>query len=229
MILGLAALLFLIPAAPARAHSNSPHLFESVPDQITLAHLAHGIEVEMIDHDANLRLVNKSGNEVIVMGYDGEPYARLAANGEVFLNQRSPAYFLNQDRYATTPVEASADPEAPAKWVKQSDDGTLIWFDRRSHSMSDQVPAVVDDTSVSQPVRDYQIPLRVNGEPAKLGGTLYWNGQSEFPMGIVAGLLIVTAMCAGLGFLGIEALRRAEPESHGASGGEVAPSPGPPQ
>jgi hypothetical protein len=205
----------LLPmVTPAGAHSDSSHLFESIPEQITPSGLAQGIEFEMLDYDASLRLRNGSDKEVIVMGYDGEPYAMLAANGEVFLNTRSPAYFLNQDRYATTPVGRSADPEAPARWKKQGNDGTLVWFDRRSHSLDDEAPAVVEDTASPQVVRDYRIPLEINGQPAGLSGTLYWSGQNEFPMGIVAGLLVITAMCAGLGFLGIEALRRAGPESH---------------
>lgn len=213
----LAALAFigslcLLPVTPAAAHTDSSHLFESVPEEITPSRLAEGIEFEMLDYDARLRLKNGSDKEVIVMGYEGEPYAKLAPDGTVSLNTLSPAYFLNQDRYATTPVEESADPKAPPRWEKQSDDGTLVWFDRRSHSMSDAVPEVVEDPAVTQAVRDYRIPLKVDGEPAELSGILYWTGQSNFPMGTVAGLLIATAMCAGLGFMGIEALHRADPE-----------------
>lgn len=204
--------LFLLPAAPAGAHTDSSHLFESTPKEITPARLAEGIEFEMLDYDARLRLKNGGDREVIVMGYEGEPYAKLAPDGTVYLNTLSPAFFLNQDRFATTPVEESADPKAPPRWEKQSDDGTLTWFDRRSHSLTEEMPDVVEDPASTQAVRDYRIPLKVDGEPAELSGTLYWSGQSNFPMGTVAGLLIATAMCAGLGFMGIEALHRAGPE-----------------
>ncbi len=225
MVIGAVVASVFLLAAPASAHVSSSHLFESVPEEITPASLGRGIEFEVLDYDARLRIENGSGKEVIVMGYDGEPYAKLAADGGVFLNTRSPAYFLNQDRYATTPVGPAADPKAPPAWEKRGDDGTLTWFDQRIHSLADQPPAGIEDTAEPQAMRDYRVPLEIDNQPAKLSGTLYWSGdRSNFPMEIVAGLLVITAMCAGLGFLGIEALHRAGPESSLTEPGPASPT-----
>jgi hypothetical protein len=214
-LLVLVALLpFLLSASPAHGHEASSHDFESIPEAIDPPALGTGIGFEMLDYDARLVLRNDSGRSVVVMGYEGEPYARLDPDGGVYLNSRSPAFYLNQDRYARTPVDPSADPSAAPEWVREADDGTLIWYDRRSHTMSSARPASVEDPAEPQVLRDYRIPLEIDGEPAALKGTLYWSGQSEFPMAIVAGLLVATFMCAGLGVFAIEAMRRGDPEDH---------------
>jgi hypothetical protein len=217
-VFGLLVLAALIPlvlyASPAQAHKASSHDFESIPEAISPSGLGTGIEFEMLDYDARLRLRNNSGREVVVMGYDGEPYARLDADGGVYLNSRSPAFYLNQDRYAQTAVDPSADPSASPEWVHEADDGTLTWYDKRSHTLSRAMPAEVKDPAEPQALREYKIPLEVDGAPAKLTGTLYWSGQNEFPMAIVAGLLVATFLCAALGVFAIEAMRRGSPDDH---------------
>jgi len=80
--------------------------------------------------------------------------------------------------------------------------------------MQTGAPPGLEDTTQPQPVKDYSIPLEVDGQPAELKGTLYWSGKSEFPMGIVAAFIV-----AMLGVFAIEAVRRSPeeaPESHPA-------------
>ncbi|MBK8294887.1 MAG: hypothetical protein IPK93_09035 [Solirubrobacterales bacterium] len=213
--MGVLALILLL-AAPVQAHKASSHDFESVPESIVPPALGAGITFEMTDYDSQIRLQNDSGREVVVKGYDGEPYARLDPDGAVYLNSRSPAFYLNQDRYARTAVDPSADPSAPPKWVRQATEGEFSWFDKRSHSMQTGPPPSIEDTTQPQAVKDYGIPLEVDGQPAELKGTLYWSGKSEFPMGIVAGLLVATFICAMLGVFALEAVRRSPEESPGS-------------
>ncbi|MBK5231853.1 MAG: hypothetical protein JJE13_02575 [Thermoleophilia bacterium] len=210
--------LLLLPAASVQAHKASSHDFESIPESIVPPALGAGIKFEMIDKDSRIRLRNDSGRELVVKGYDGEPYARLDPDGAVYLNSRSPAFYLNRDRYARTPVDPSADPSAPPKWVRQAVEGELTWFDKRSHLLKTGVLPGIENTAAPQAVRDYSIPLEVDGQPAELKGTLYWSGRSEFPMGIVAGLLVATFICAMLGVFAIEAVRRTPEESPGSRG-----------
>jgi hypothetical protein len=206
-LVGLVLALCLL-APSAQAHQFSSHDFESVPGPVVPAALATGITVEMIDYDDQVRLRNNSGKQVIVEGYDGEPYARLEPDGGVFLNSSSPAFYLNQDRYATTPVGPTADPEADPVWVAEADDGTLTWFDKRSHYMGQGTPPAVVDPEQPQNLGKWEIPISVAGSPARLTGTLYWSGKTPFPMEVVAGLLVATFLVAGLGALSVEALRR---------------------
>lgn len=164
----------------------------------------------MLDHDSRMWLRNDSGKVVFVKGYDGEPYARFDPDGGVYLNSLSPAFYLNQDRYAQTPVDPSADPSAPPKWVRKADDGELAWFDKRTHYMSTATPPGLDDPEGPEKLRTYKVPLEVDGRPAAIEGTLFWSGKSEFPMEILAGLLVATFIVAGLGVFAIEAVRRSE-------------------
>ncbi len=68
-------------------------------------------------------LESDGGEEVVILGYDGEPYLRFTADG-VFRNTRSPATYLNEDRFANVTVPASADPEAPPEWERVSSSQT---------------------------------------------------------------------------------------------------------
>ncbi|MBK5111253.1 MAG: hypothetical protein JJE10_07805 [Thermoleophilia bacterium] len=203
------ACLFLlaVPVPHGQAHRAS-HPFESVLDGISPEVLGEGIEAEMLDFDSQIRLKNGSGKSIVVRGYDGEPYARLDPGGGVFLNSRSPAYFLNSDRYARTPVDPAADPSARPQWVRVADDGELVWFDHRSHYMKSGTPPGLEDPGRREKLFDYRIPLTVGGSEAALNGTLYWAAGSRFPMGIVAGLLVATSLCAGFGYFAIRAIRR---------------------
>lgn len=204
--------ILLLPVAPVQAHKSASHDFESIPSGIEPPALGTGIEIEMVDYDSRVRLRNNSGKEVIVEGYDGEPYARLDPDGGVYLNSRSPAFYLNQDRNARTEVDPSADPSAPPEWERQADNGELTWYDKRTHTLKTGMPSDVKNPAEPAVIRKYGIPLRIGGQPAELKGTLFWSGHAEFPMGIVAGLLVATFLVAALGVFSIEAVRRAGPE-----------------
>ena len=95
----LALFIFAILPGMASAHQGNPN-FRSEIDSITPARLGQGIQLEIVNFDDHVRLVNKSGKEVVIKGYDGEPYARISADGTVEVNLNSPAYYLNEDRFA---------------------------------------------------------------------------------------------------------------------------------
>jgi len=70
-----------------------------------------GLDVRVVGGDDRLRLENRSATEVVVLGYDGEPYLRIGRNA-AFHNLRSPASYLNRDRFARVSVPLRADPGA---------------------------------------------------------------------------------------------------------------------
>jgi hypothetical protein len=187
-----AGLLCAIAAAPVSAHQGNPNM-RSIPHGITPA--VKGVQIQVLNNDDRFELDNRSGKTILIEGYDSEPYARLLPNGTVEVNKRSPAYFLNNDRYAQIKVPPSASATAPPQWSVEAKTGRFQWHDHRMHWMAKTTPPQVKDKHKKTKIFNYKIPLRVNGQPAALNGTLWWVGPQggSFP----AGAAIAFALIAG--------------------------------
>ena len=119
-----------------------------------------GLEVEVVNFDDSLRLLNHSDQDVVIEGYEGEPYARVLADGSVELNRNSPAYYLNDDRFGESEVPDSADPEAEPDWELVDRSSMLEWHDHRMHWMSTAVPPQVKNESEETKIFDLRDPDR---------------------------------------------------------------------
>lgn len=190
----------LLAAAPAVAHGGDPNYRSEIN---TIRPQAPGLSAAIENFDADLRLTNDSGESVIVFGYSDEPYLRFEPDGGVYVNERSPAAYLNSDRYGRVDVPASADPDAPPEWRRVADTGQFSWHDHRSHYMGEGVPKVVTDEGARTRVFDYSIPIEVGGTPGVIEGTLFWVGQeNDAPvipfviLGIVTILLVAIVIVA---------------------------------
>jgi hypothetical protein len=189
----LRATLFVIPLlalmAPQAAAHGSPK-YKSVFDGIKPS--IPGLKVQVLGFDNQYELVDKSGKIVVVYGYNHEPYARIRSDGTVEVNQHSPALYLNEDRFGTSSVPASASPKAAPLWKVQDKTGRFVWHDHRMHWMAHTVPPEVSDQHKKTKIFDYAIPLSVNGRPAKLTGTLYWIGTPKgAPTGAIVALIAI--------------------------------------
>ena len=174
----------------------------------------------MLGYDNQYELINKTGKPVTVLGYQGEPYALILPNGNVELNQRSPATYLNEDRFGTTPVPASANPKAPPVWKIQDKTGRFSWHDHRMHFMSKGVPNQVKDKHAKTKVFDYHIPMLVGGKRVVLNGTLFWRGTPKgFPVAAAVSLVAVAALA--LAGIALVRRRRREPQPAGAETEQV--------
>jgi LPXTG-motif cell wall-anchored protein len=187
--LRLTALMFVLTAllpTTALAHEGNPN-YRSEIEGVEPA--APGVTVEVLNFDDSLRLENRGGETVMVQGYEEEPYVRIKPDGTVEVNTRSPAYFLNRDRYAESSVPESADPEAPPVWEEVDRTGQFSWHDHRIHYMSRSLPPQVEDTSERTMIFDYAVPIQVGGRPAEITGALYWVGEEDgFPLAPFIGL-----------------------------------------
>lgn len=183
-------LFCLLMAAPALGHEGSPD-FRSEIDAVRPS--VPGVDFEVLNYDADMELVAREGHEVTIYGYEGEPFARVLRDGTVQKNQRSPATYLNVDRYAEASVPRSADAKAPPLWKTVDDSGTLRWHDHRMHYMATGTPPQVSDESKRTKVFDYEIPIRIDGRKGAIDGTLFWVGPADTAKApfLIAGAAIV--------------------------------------
>jgi hypothetical protein len=168
-----------------------------------------GIDVQVLNFDDSLELDNNSGRTVIVRGYRGEPYARIAADGTVAVNHNSPAYYLNDDRFAEgVTVPASATPSATPDWQTVDKTGRFAWHDHRIHWMARSVPPQVKDQHRRTKVFDWKVPLSVDGKPGAIDGSLVWVGKHGGGVPIAAIVAIVLVLIGGPVFVAVVRRRR---------------------
>jgi hypothetical protein len=192
----LVAALALVSApalAPAHAlaHGGNPN-YRSEIDSFEPP-LPGDVSIEVLDYDSYMQLIDQHGNEVVLFGYEGEPYARIQKNGTVQVNKRSPATYLNDNRFAEVTVPKSANPKARPQWKTVDDSGTFLWHDHRMHYMSKSLPPKVTDKGKKTKIFDYEIPMAVDGQKTVLQGTLWWVGSpgtSKLPF-VIAAIVIV--------------------------------------
>jgi LPXTG-motif cell wall-anchored protein len=214
VVVAVAALLALAVAPAALAHQGNPN-YRSVIDGVTPA--VPGVKLEVLNLDDRLELRNTSGRTVVVQGYNGEPYARLLADGTVQVNRRSPAFYLNDDRFAQVKVPAAAKPGATPDWHLVDKAGRFEWHDHRIHWMSQVPPKQVTDESKRTKVFDWKVPLQVGAQRGAVTGTLFWQPTTGggAPVAAYAGLGAIVLL--GLGAVVFVRRRRA--------GAERAPGP----
>ena len=167
-----------------------------------------GVSLRILDYNDELVLTNHSGRDVTVLGYGGEPYARILANGTVQANRASPAYYLNQNFYGTVTVPASASSSATPRWITVDKTGTYQWHDHRIHWMSPITPPQVKNKSKKTLIFDWKVPIQVGPKQGAINGNLFWVGQSGggIPAWAIVSLVIVAIL--GLGGAMIAQRRR---------------------
>ncbi len=182
-----------------------------------------GLKLEVLEFADRLVLTNHTGKTVTVEGYQGEPYARVLANGTVEENEHAPAYYLNQSFYGNVTVPPSASPTAKPDWVVLDRTAQFEWHDHRIHWMSPALPPQVKDTAKRTKIFDWQVPITVGSSSAAVNGQLFWVPEegTKTPLGAI--LALVAIVLAGLVLVFVARRRR---RSAGPPGGEVqAPAP----
>jgi hypothetical protein len=215
-VVAAAALLALALAPAASAHQGNPN-YRSVIDAVSPK--VSGVSLEVLNLDDRLELRNTSGRTVVVEGYNGEPYARLLADGTVQVNRRSPAFYLNDDRFAQVKVPATAKPSATPQWQLVDKAGRFEWHDHRIHWMSEVPPKQATDKSERTKVFDWKVPVRVGAERGAVTGTLFWQPTAGggAPVAAIAGFGVIVV----LGAAAVVVVRRRRAAAERAPGAEV--------
>jgi hypothetical protein len=208
------------PTAPfAYAHSGSPD-YESLVRDVTPS--IPGFDVEVLNGDDRLEVQNTGSSTVTIDGYNKEPYLRMRPDGTVEVNLRSPAYYLNADRFYGADVPDSADPKLVPSWKVVARGGRYEFHDHRMHYMANNVPQQVADRAKRTKVFDWNVPLRAGGTTGTIRGELFWRGaQAGAPVGAFIGLGVLVLL-GGATVVAVRRRRRGAGDPEGAASGEEA-------
>lgn len=181
-----------------------------------------GLSVQVLQFADRLLLINHTGKTVTVYGYQGEPYARVLADGTAERNSRSPATYLNQSFYGDINVPPQANAKAAPNWQVIDRTGQLEWHDHRIHYTSPAIPPQVKDQGKRTLIFDWKVPISVGATPGAVEGQLFWvpNSSSASTGAIIAGVVIVLG---GLALVLVVRRRRASAPPGGGPDAPAAP------
>jgi hypothetical protein len=212
-----------IPVTSAFGHEGNPN-FESLVNGVTPQ--IPGFRVQVLNGDDRLEVENGGSRTVTIEGYNQDPYIRMSPGGKVEVNLRSPAYYLNQDRFYGTKVPASANAKAARahpQWSTVARTGRYEFHDHRMHWMATSTPQQVTDKAKRTKVVDWHVPVEAHGAAGAINGSLFWRGaEPGAPVGafVAFGVFLLLSGAAV-----IVVRRRRVAEGGGSSGGGPAAKP----
>jgi hypothetical protein len=184
----------------------------------------HGLSLQVLEFADRMLLTNHTGRTVTIYGYQGEPYARVLANGTAEQNVRSPATYLNTNFYGDVTVPPIANPSESPQWEVVDRTGQFEWHDHRIHWMSPVTPPQVKNKSKLTLVFDWKVPIAVGTRMGTIEGRLLWTPESsKAPVAVI--VLGVVILVGGLALVLFVRRRRAL-ASYAGGGGAATGGPG---
>jgi hypothetical protein len=188
------ALVALAASPAAVAHGGGAA--KGYASTVTGISPAGAVEAVVLDADDRLQLTVDSDRVVVIEGYEGEPYLRFTPDG-VFENVRSPAAYLNDDRYGNVELPDAVDADAEPEWERVAPGRVFDWHDHRIHWMAETYPPVVErDTSTPHHIFDWKVPGTVDGAPLAVAGSLDYEplpGQT-FPRVLLIPIVLLVVL-----------------------------------
>jgi hypothetical protein len=126
----------------------------------------------------------------MITGYKNEPYMRITASGDVFVNDGSLTTLINGNRYGNVDTSSFVETPNPV-WRKTGSDGVAMWHDHRVHWMSPKPPAPIDSIGT---VLTWKVPLAIDGVATIVSGTLFLRNNASvmwWTIGLIALLCAV--------------------------------------
>jgi hypothetical protein len=152
------------------------------------------IEVAVIGGDSFLELDATRGADVVVMGYQGEPYLWFRPDGAVLENRNAPSTYVNADRYGGGEIPPNASADAEPDWEQVGSGHRWAWHDHRIHWMQRSRPL---GRAAGDQILEAVVPLVVDGAEVDVGVISVWQpAPSTVPMwlGVVAGAATTAAL-----------------------------------
>jgi len=197
-LVGLAMVGVVATAAPAAAHGAGglgPRNYRT--EILSVRPRVPGLTIRPIDLGDRLEVTNDSGEEVLILGYQDEPYLRVGPAG-VFENEKSPAVYANRSRnLPNAPAPPGFDAKATPVWQRVSGGTTVQWHDHRAHWMGTQEPEFVQASPGRRHVvQDFDITMRRGGTTIVAHGQVLWiPGPSPWPwLALALGLAAVVVL-----------------------------------
>ena len=200
VIVGVAAAFAFTPSSATYAHGGSDvEVTSNYRTRLTEVPAEPGLDVEIVDITGTVRVGWHGEGQLVIFGYEGEPYLRLSPSG-VERNSRSPATYLNQDRYANVAVPASADAKAEPEWAFLGSDPVVQWHDHRNHWMTTIPPTQVTNDRGSTHVifERWEIAVSIDGRDATIAGELTWVPPPRTLRWLGGAVFITLVACWGL-------------------------------
>jgi hypothetical protein len=171
-------------ATPAFADPAGPTDYRS--EVVSVDPPSTDIDVEIIGGDSFVQLTAEPGTDVIVVGYQGEPYLWFRPDGSVAENRNAPTTYQNVSRYGSD-VSAGVDPQAAPDWHQVASDHRWAWHDHRAHWMQNTRPL---GASPGDQILEAVVPLVVDGADVSVTVASTWQpAPSPVPawLGAIAG------------------------------------------
>ncbi|MEW6477505.1 MAG: hypothetical protein AB1679_35085 [Actinomycetota bacterium] len=204
LLAAVAALTWIgIAAGPASAHSVSGQSATNLQTNLrSVTPTVPGLTVKVVESGSRMELTNRTGQEVIVLGYKNEPYLRVGPDG-VFQNRLSPATYINKSREGEEPPEAATKAQVgETDWEKISSDPVARWHDHRIHWMAPNDPPAARAEPGKRHVitAEWVVPLKFGAQTIAVKGDLVWEpGPSALPWYLLIAVLIAAVVLVGRG------------------------------
>lgn len=202
LLVAAAALAWVgLSAVPASAHSVSGVSATNLQTNLrSVTPTVPGLEVKVVESGSRLEVTNKTGKEIIVLGYKDEPYLRIGPDG-VFQNRLSPATYINKTRQGTEPTEAARNAKVgDTDWEKISSEPLARWHDHRIHWMSPNDPPEARAEPGKRHVinAEWVVPMKNGAETVSIKGDLIWEpGPSALPWYLLIVVLLAAVVLIG--------------------------------
>lgn len=209
-VLGL--LLALGPAAPAAAHGSGGGDAPYYRSRVTAVSPAvAGVTVDLARDGSWVRVRNATAVDLVLLGYDGEPYLRIGPQGAQenveSVTSRVNGRFGSGLVTADTPAAQAA---RPPRWEPLGVEPVVTWHDARTHYGGLGRPAaVVDDPSRPHALTTWRLRGLYGDRPFTVDGRLDWTGRGLLGSRTTQALWVVGGLAALAGvLLVVAALRR---------------------
>lgn len=199
--------LMTLAAVPAQAHGGTG----TGPNSrlhtrlVSVAPSLPGVTVQVGDDGEWVTLANTGETDVVVYGYEKEPYLRVGPDG-VWQNMLSPATYMNQSMQIGD-IPDTVDTKAPPRWVRLNLSQSASWHDHRVHWMGGALPPVVqNDLGSAHLVNAWTIRAMQGSTPITITGTISFVPVSGY--GYFIAIPILAVLLLGVGAIVVMKVRR---------------------